>query len=64
MKKLKVKLIKSPINRIKRHKLTLRALGLTKLGQERVLPDNGQVRGMVKQVSYMIKVEVLGATSK
>jgi large subunit ribosomal protein L30 len=48
---------KSPIDKIKKHKLTLRALGLTKVGKVRILPDNSAVRGMINQVSYMVQVE-------
>lgn len=57
MKKIRVILKKSPINKIKRHKLTLKALGLTKIGKSRVLPDNEAVRGMINQVSYMVEVQ-------
>jgi large subunit ribosomal protein L30 len=57
MKKIRVILKKSPINKIKKHKLTLKALGLTKIGKSRVLPDNEAVRGMINQVSYMVNIE-------
>lgn len=57
MKKLKVTLKKSPINKIKKHKLTLKALGLTKIGKTRIFPDNDAVRGMLNQVAYMIQIE-------
>jgi len=57
MKKLKVTLKKSLIDKHKRHKLTLRALGLTKIGKTRFFPDNNAVRGMINQVSYMVEVE-------
>lgn len=64
MKKIKVILKKSPINKLKRHKLTLRALGLTKIGKSRVLPDNDAVRGMINQVSYMVEVQEITDASK
>ncbi len=64
MKKLRVKLIKSPIDRMQRHKRTLRALGLRRVGQEAILADNPQVRGMVRQVSYMVEVKTLGKGDK
>jgi len=64
LKKLRVKLIKSPIDRMQRHKLTLLALGLRKLGQESILPDNPQVRGMVRQVSYLVEIKTLGKGDK
>ncbi len=57
MKKIKVTLRKSLIDKIKKHKLTLRALGLRRIGQSRVFPDNEAVRGMLRQVSYMVEIE-------
>ncbi len=57
MKKIKVILKKSPIDKIKKHKLTLKALGLTRIGKSRILPDNKAVRGMIKQISYMVEVQ-------
>ncbi len=57
MKKIKVILKKSPINKIKKHKLTLKALGLTKIGKSRVFPDNDAVRGMIDKVAYMVEVQ-------
>lgn len=57
MKKIKVTLKKSLIDKIKKHKLTLRALGLKKIGQSRILPDNKAIRGMLKKISYMVAIE-------
>jgi large subunit ribosomal protein L30 len=57
MKKIKVILKKSPINKIKKHKLTLKALGLTKIGKARIYPDNKAVRGMINKISYMVDIE-------
>ena len=57
MKKLKVTLKKSPINKIKKHKLTLKALGLIRVGRSRIYPDNDAIRGMINQVAYMVDVE-------
>lgn len=57
MKKIKVILKKSPIDKVEKHKLTLRALGLRRIGQSRVLPDNKAVRGMIEKISYMVEVE-------
>jgi len=64
MKKLKVILKKSPIDKIKKHKLTLRALGLRKIGRSRILPDNAAVRGMINQVSYMLEVQEISDATK
>ncbi|MEO0142349.1 MAG: 50S ribosomal protein L30 [candidate division WOR-3 bacterium] len=57
MKKIKVTLKKSLIDKIKKHKLTLRALGLKKIGQSRIFPDNKAIRGMLKKISYMVAIE-------
>lgn len=56
-KKLKVTLKKSLIDKQKKHKLTLKALGLERIGKTRIFPDNDAVRGMLGQVSYMVEVE-------
>ena len=55
--KLKVTLVKSTIGAVPKHKRTVEALGLKKLNKTVVLPDNACVRGMVKQVEYLVKVE-------
>ena len=57
MKKLRITLKKSLIDKQKKHKMTLKALGLTKIGKSRLFPDNKAVRGMINQVSYMVEVE-------
>ena len=55
--KLKVTLVKSPIGCVPKHRRTVEALGLKKVYKTVELPDNAAVRGMVNQVSYLIKVE-------
>ena len=55
--KLKVTLIKSPIGAVPKNKKTVAALGLRKLNSTNELPDNDAVRGMLRQVSHMVKVE-------
>lgn len=57
MSTLKIKLVKSPIGKVKKHKLTIKALGLRKLNQVVEKQDTPQIRGMIKQVSYMLEVE-------
>ena len=56
-KKLKITLVKSPIAAIPKQRATVQALGLRKIRQSVELPDNGATRGMIQQVSYMLKVE-------
>ena len=55
--KLKVTLVKSPIGCFPKHRRTVEALGLKKVNKTVELPDNAAVRGMVNQVSYLVKVE-------
>ena len=54
--RLKVTLVKSPIGCVPKHKKTVEALGLKKVNKTVELPDNVAVRGMVNQVSYLVKV--------
>lgn len=60
MSKIKIKLIKSPIDRPERQKLTLKALGLNKLNSEKEVEATPQIRGMVRKVDHLISVEELG----
>jgi large subunit ribosomal protein L30 len=52
---LKVKLVRSMSGHTENHRATLRGLGLTKVGRERVLQDTPAVRGMIDKVSYLIE---------
>ena len=54
---LKVKLVKSPIGYAQNQKDTVKALGLRKIGQEVVRPDNAPIRGMVFKVKHLVSVE-------
>ncbi len=54
---MKIKLVKSPIGKKQTHKRTIKALGLNKMGQIVEHEDNPQIRGMIKQVSYMLEIE-------
>lgn len=55
--KLKITLVKSTIGAIPKHRKTVAALGLKKLNKTVEMPDNVAVRGMVKQVQHLVKVE-------
>ena len=56
-KKLSITLIKSPIGRLKNHKASIAGLGLRKIGQTVEVEDSPAVRGMIKQIAYLLKVE-------
>ena len=53
---LTVKLVKSPICCPKNQRATLKALGLSKINQEVVKPDNAAIRGMIKTVAHLVSV--------
>jgi large subunit ribosomal protein L30 len=56
-KTVKVTQVKSAIGRLPKHKATLRGLGLRRINHTVELEDTACVRGMINQVSYMVKVE-------
>jgi large subunit ribosomal protein L30 len=56
-KSLRVTLVRSGINRPEKHKRTIRGLGLGKMGVAVTLPDNLAVRGMIRSVSHLVRVE-------
>jgi large subunit ribosomal protein L30 len=55
--KLKVTLVRSGINRPEIQKLTIKGLGLTKMHKSVVLNDTAAIRGMIRKVSHLVKVE-------
>lgn len=57
MSKLKITQVKSAIDRSKRQKATLTALGLRKINQSVVHNRNEQIDGMVKAVYHLVRVE-------
>ena len=57
MAKIKVTQTRSSINRTKKQKLTLEALGLRKLGMTVEHEDTPNILGMIKKVSHLISVE-------
>jgi large subunit ribosomal protein L30 len=54
---LKVTQIKSGIGTKPKHRGTLRALGLGRIGKTNNLPDRPEIRGMIARVPHMITVE-------
>ena len=55
--KLRITLVKSPIGAVPKHRKTVEAMGLTKMHKTVELPNNDAVKGMVAQVSHLVKVE-------
>ncbi len=54
---LKVTLVKSMIGRPEKHRRVLRGMGLTKLNKTVELKDMPSIRGMINQVSHLVKAE-------
>jgi large subunit ribosomal protein L30 len=55
--KLKVTLVRSGINRPQPQKDTIKGLGLTRMNKSVLLKDTPAVRGMIRKVSHLVRVE-------
>jgi len=56
-KMLKITLVKSPIGAIPKQRATVESMGLRKLHQSKMYPDNACTRGQIQQVRHLLKVE-------
>ncbi|MBQ8027932.1 MAG: 50S ribosomal protein L30 [Ruminococcus sp.] len=56
MADVKVKLVRSLIGSKKDQIATAHALGLRKIGDEKVQPNNPQTQGKVKKIAHLIEV--------
>ena len=54
--KLKITLVKSTIGCKKDQIATVESLGLHKVGDVKVQPDNAQTRGKINKVSHLVKI--------
>ena len=52
-----VRLVKGLRGTQSRHRLSVKALGLGRLNSVRELKDSPQVRGLISQLHYLVKVE-------
>ncbi|MDO5732194.1 MAG: 50S ribosomal protein L30 [Eubacteriales bacterium] len=59
MSKIKVTQVRSKSGLQKKALLTLEALGLGKIDRSNVFEDSPAIRGMVKKVAHIVKVEEL-----
>lgn len=57
MANLKIELVKSLNGRLDKHIATANSLGLRKIGQKTIQPDNAQTRGKIAQIGYLLRVE-------
>ena len=56
-KMLRVTWVQSAIGRQKRQEITVRGLGLRRLHQTVDVPDTPAIRGMIRKVSHLVRVE-------
>ncbi|MBR1752723.1 MAG: 50S ribosomal protein L30 [Ruminococcus sp.] len=56
MANLKVELVKSLNSKVQKQVLTANSLGLRKIGDVTVQPDNAQTQGKIKVISHLVKV--------
>lgn len=52
-----VRQVRSAIGSKPKHRSTLRALGLGRIGKSRRLPDRPEIRGMIARVPHLVRVE-------
>ena len=57
MTTVKVTQIRSQIGQSERHRGTLRALGLGKIGRSNELKETPELAGMLRKVDHLVKVE-------
>ena len=57
MASLKITLVRSLSGRYKKHIATANSLGLRRIGDKTVQPDNPATKGKIDAISYLIKVE-------
>jgi large subunit ribosomal protein L30 len=55
--RLKVTQVRSAIGRPEGQRDVLKGLGLRRLNRARVLPDNPSVRGMIRKIQHLVRVE-------
>lgn len=56
-KKVRITQVKSSIDRSKRQKETLIALGLRKISQSKEHEVTPQIQGMINKINHLVKVE-------
>ena len=54
--KLNIKLVKSLSGRLEKHIATANSLGLRRIGDTTVQPDNDQTRGKIAKIGYLLQV--------
>ena len=60
MPKLRITQVRSQIGQSERHRGTLRALGLGKIGSTAEHAESPQLAGMIRKVRHLVRVEEAG----
>lgn len=55
--RIRVTLVRSPTGKIGKHRDTVRGLGLRRMHHSVELDDTPEIRGMVRKVDYLVRVE-------
>ena len=56
MANLNIKLVKSLNGRLEKHIATANSMGLRKIGDTTVQPDNAQTKGKIAKIGYLLQV--------
>ena len=56
MANLNIKLVKSLSGRLDKHIATAHSMGLRKIGDSTIQPDNAQTKGNIAKIGYLLQV--------
>jgi len=56
-KKIEITLLRSPVSCKPKHRRTVRALGLRRIGQSVIHEDTAAIRGMANKINYLVNIE-------
>ncbi|MCC6543395.1 MAG: 50S ribosomal protein L30 [Nitrospirae bacterium] len=56
MKKIEIKQVRSGIGTPEKHRLTIKALGLRRIGHTVLREDTPEIRGMVWKIKHLVEV--------
>lgn len=57
MSRVRITQVRSAIGQSQRHRGTLRALGLGRIGRSAEHVDSPQLRGMLRQVAHLVRID-------
>ena len=63
MANITIKLVKSLNGRLEKHIATAQSLGLRKIGNVTIQPDNTQTRGKIAKIGYLLQITEEGGNN-